>query len=113
MPEQLFVYGTLMDPTVQLAVFGRAIRGRPDTLADFEKSSIRLGGRVYPIIKPESGSSVKGLVISVTPAELAHIDQYEGEAYRRKKVNLISGKKVWVYQASSVDHSASKTAPVG
>jgi len=113
MPEQLFVYGTLMDPIIQFAVLGRTVRGAPDRLADYRKSSIRLGGQVFPTIKPESGSSVKGLVISVTPAELVHIDQYEGEAYRRKKVNLISGKKVWVYQASSVDHSASKTAPVG
>jgi gamma-glutamylcyclotransferase (GGCT)/AIG2-like uncharacterized protein YtfP len=99
MPEQLFVYGTLIDPIVQFAVFGRATEGRPDRLADFEKSDIRLGDRVYPVIKPEPGSSVEGLAITVTPTELGCIDQYEGENYRRTKVTLASGRQAWVYQA--------------
>ena len=99
MTEQLFVYGTLMEPIVQISVFGGTTHGQPDTLADFKKSSIRLGGRLYPIIEPEADSSVEGLVITVTPTELRRIDQYEGEDYRRKKVTLVSGRQVWVYQA--------------
>ena len=99
MTEQLFVYGTLMEPGVQVAVFGRAVEGSPDALADYRKSRIRLGGRVYPIVKPAAGSTVEGLVITVSPTELAKIDHYEGEDYRRQKVTLVSGRRVWVYQA--------------
>lgn len=99
MTEQLFVYGTLMDPIVQFAVFGRATEGRPDKLPGFRKSSLRLGGRVYPIVKPSGGRSVEGQVITVSPAELSRIDHYEGEAYRRTRVTLASGRRAWVYQA--------------
>ncbi len=99
MTEHLFVYGTLMDPIVQFSVFGRVVQGQPDRLTGYKKSSIQLGGGVYPIIKPETGHSVEGLVITVTPAELKLIDRYEGDAYQRKKVTLVSGRQVWVYQA--------------
>ncbi len=98
MTEQLFVYGTLMDPIVQFAVFGRATEGKPDKLPNYRKSRIRLGGRVYPIVKPAAGSSVEGQVITVSPTELNRIDHYEGEAYRRTKVTLVSGRRAWVYQ---------------
>ena len=99
MLEQLFVYGTLIDPVVQFAVFGRATEGRPDKLAGNRMSSIRLGDRDYPIIEPENSSSVEGLVITVSLTELSLIDHYEGEAYRRNKVTLVSGRRAWVYQA--------------
>jgi gamma-glutamylcyclotransferase (GGCT)/AIG2-like uncharacterized protein YtfP len=99
MTEQLFVYGTLKEPRVQFLVFGRVTPGKPDTLAGYRQASIRLGGRVFPIIKPEAGNSVEGMVISVSPAELEQIDRYEGQAYRRQKVTLGSGQKAWVYQA--------------
>jgi gamma-glutamylcyclotransferase (GGCT)/AIG2-like uncharacterized protein YtfP len=99
MTEQLFVYGTLMDPIVQFAVVGRTAEGRPDTLPDFRKSSLKLGGRVYPIVKPAAGSVVEGLVIMVSPTELGRIDHYEGEAYRRTRATLTSGRQAWVYQA--------------
>ena len=99
MTESLFVYGTLMDPVVQNRVFGRVAPGKRDTLPDYRKDRIRLGyGLVYPIIRPEIGSAVEGLVFYVTPGELALIDAYEGIVYRRKKVTLMSGQQAWVYQ---------------
>jgi len=99
MAEELFVYGTLMDPVIQFAVFGRATEGSPDRLAGYRKSSIRLGDRDYSIIEPEAGNSVEGLAITVSSTELSLIDHYEGEAYRRQKVTLVSGRQAWVYQA--------------
>ena len=99
MTEQLFVYGTLKEPSVQFLVFGRVTSGKLDTLTGYRKASIRLGGRVFPIIKPEAGTSVEGMVITVSPTELKKIDRYEGQAYRRQKVTLSSGQEVWVYQA--------------
>ena len=98
MEHHLFVYGTLLETEVQLAILGRMVEGTPDRLAGYKKVSIWLEGQIYPIIKPAAGSAVAGLVIAVTPAELKLIDDYEGEAYRRTRVTLVSGRQVWVYQ---------------
>lgn len=97
--EDLFVYGTLKDPQVQIRVLGRRVRGMADRLPDYKKSTIRLSGRQFPIVKPEEGNSVEGLVIAVTPTELIQIDHYEGRAYQRQKVTLASGRSAWVYRA--------------
>jgi gamma-glutamylcyclotransferase (GGCT)/AIG2-like uncharacterized protein YtfP len=97
MSESLFVYGTLMNPLVQQRVFGRTAVGKADKLVGYKKDLIYLGSGVYPIIKPEAGSSVEGMVIEVTQAELKLIDWYEGKVYQRKKARLASGQPAWVY----------------
>jgi len=97
--ENLFVYGTLKDSQVQKKVLGRSVRGTLDRLPDYKKSTIQLSGRYFPIVKPEAGNSVEGLVIAVTPTELTQIDHYEGQAYQRQKVTLASGRSAWVYWA--------------
>ena len=97
MTEQLFVYGTLIDPVIQQQVFGRVTLGEPDILAGYKKGNICLGGAVYPIIRPEVGTKVEGRLLNLSPAELALTDQYEGEDYRRIKVSLVSGRQAWVY----------------
>jgi gamma-glutamylcyclotransferase (GGCT)/AIG2-like uncharacterized protein YtfP len=99
MSELLFVYGTLMNPLVQQRVFGRTVPGQTDRLVGYKKDLIHLGSGVYPIIRPEVGGVVEGMVIQVTPAELALIDRYEGPAYRRIRVKLVSGREAWVYTA--------------
>jgi gamma-glutamylcyclotransferase (GGCT)/AIG2-like uncharacterized protein YtfP len=99
MTESLFVYGTLMNPLIQKRVFGRTTPGEPDTLVGYKKDSIRLDGGVYPIIKSAAECSVDGRVIEVTLAELRLIDIYEGPAYQRKRVTLVSGREAWVYCA--------------
>jgi gamma-glutamylcyclotransferase (GGCT)/AIG2-like uncharacterized protein YtfP len=97
--ENLFVYGTLKDPQIQKKVLGRRVEGTMDRLPDYKKSTIRLSGRQFPIVKPAAGQSVEGLVIGVTPPELTQIDHYEGQTYQRQKVTLASGRSAWVYQA--------------
>lgn len=99
MTESLFVYGTLMNPLIQQRVFGRTAPGEADRLVGFRKDLIHLGSGVYPIIRPEAGAVVEGMVIEVTPAELKLIDRYEGPAYRRVRVTLGSGREGWVYTA--------------
>jgi gamma-glutamylcyclotransferase (GGCT)/AIG2-like uncharacterized protein YtfP len=101
MEQYLFVYGTLKEPRVQKKVLGRTVPGELNTLADYKKCSIQLGRRIYPAIRSEVGSSVEGLVIAVTPAELKQIDRYETDAYQRKKVTLTSGRQAWVYQEAT------------
>ena len=95
--EQLFVYGTLQDPAVQQRVIGRTTTGKPDTLDGFFKSRIALGDGIFPIVIPRHGASVEGLVLDITPEELARMDIYETSAYRRIWVTLRSGLEVWVY----------------
>ncbi len=98
MIEQLFIYGSLRDRQVQQKVFGRTTSGQPDELTGYKKYQVNLGGIVYPIIKPEAKSTVTGELITLSRAELKMIDHYEGSAYQRKKVTLVSGRQAWVYQ---------------
>jgi len=95
--EKLFVYGTLKDPVVQKTVFGRIVEGIPDSLDGYRKTEIAMSDGVFPIIIRESGSAVDGLILEVTREELALIDRYETDAYRRVRVTLKSGQEAWVY----------------
>jgi len=99
MTEFLFVYGTLMNPLVQQRVFGRTAPGEADKLVGYRKDLIHLGSGVYPIIRPEAGAVVEGMVIQVTRAELKLMDRYEGPAYQRVRVTLVGGREAWVYTA--------------
>ena len=98
--EQLFVFGTLKQPDVQKEVIGRTIEGLSDTLEGYKIATVDIEGETYPNIK-ESPGRVDGLVLEVSPEELGKIDEYETEAYQRKRVVLKSGKETWVYQAPS------------
>lgn len=97
MQEKLFVYGNLMNTKIQQKVIKRVIKGISSTLKGYKKSKIRIEGKSYPIIIPKKNSSVNGLIISVTAKDLKLIDNYETNAYKRKKVVLGNGKEVWVY----------------
>lgn len=98
MKELLFVYGTLRYPKIQKEAFGRSEKGVPNVLKGYEKSKVMIDNEPYPIIKPHKGTSVHGLVLSVTQSELKLLDKYESDIYTRKKVVLTSGKRAWVYQ---------------
>ena len=97
MAERLFTYGSLQIPEVQLKVFGRLAKGRPDILEGFRKFDVDFGTAVYPMIEPDPASHVEGQIIDVTADELALIDRYETDAYQRIRVTLKSGVEVWVY----------------
>lgn len=99
MVERLFVYGTLRDPVVQQAVFGRIIQGTPDGLEGWRKTEMTFPDGTFPIIVADSSSRVDGLILEVTPDELARGDIYETDAYRRIRVRLASGAEAWVYCA--------------
>ena len=70
----LFSYGTLQQEAVQLATFGRLLRGSPDELVGFEEG-----------------------VREVTDAELADADRYEPEGWTRMAAPLASGRQAWVF----------------
>lgn len=97
MDELLFVYGSLRDPKVQMKIIGRLVKGTPDTLLGYDTSTITLNNIIYPILIPEENSIIEGEIFRLSTEELAKVDIYETEAYRRVKVKLKSGTQTWVY----------------
>ena len=107
----LFSYGTLQDPAVQQASFGRLLDGAPDRMLGFIKDMVEItdpevvaesGLTHHPIVRQSAGSQdfVDGMVFHITSQELQAADDYEVDDYKRIRVALASGLKAWVYVAS-------------
>jgi gamma-glutamylcyclotransferase (GGCT)/AIG2-like uncharacterized protein YtfP len=110
---RLFSYGTLQQPDVQRALFGRELAGTPDRLPGYEFSMLRITNfevaslsraAQHPIVHATGHPSdeVAGTVFEVNPAELAAADAYEVDDYTRVLVDLASGLRAWVYAAAPV-----------
>ena len=106
--ERLFSYGTLQQENVQLATFGRLLKGAPDALVGFKQELVAItdpdvlaksGKDVHPIVMQSENSAdrVEGTVFELTAAELAAADAYEVADYERIAVTLASGAGAWVY----------------
>jgi len=107
----LFSYGTLQDPAVQQANFGRLLDGTPDRLPGYVQSLIEItdieviaesGLTHHPIVRPSGDPTdvIDGMVFRITDDELAAADVYEAEDYQRVRVRLTSGLEAWVYIAA-------------
>ncbi|WP_338050188.1 gamma-glutamylcyclotransferase family protein [Pseudomonas typographi] len=107
-PVLLFSYGTLQDPAVQWANFGRALTGQADEMPGYAQSWVEItdpqvlatsGNARHPIVAPSTDpdARVAGTVFQITEQELAAADAYEVSDYRRVSVNLASGVAAWVY----------------
>ena len=96
----LFAYGTLRDPAVRRAVFGREPQSEADALAGYRLSTVSIGGETYRTLLPsaQAEASVEGLALRLRASELAAADSYEGETdYARIGVRLESGRDAFVY----------------
>ena len=104
----LFSYGTLQQEAVQMATFGRLLRGQADELVGFEQGLLKIedaefvarSGMAYHAIAKVNGrgdSRVRGTAFEVSESELAKADQYEPAGYKRVTAKLASGKQAWVY----------------
>ena len=104
----LFSYGTLQDRKVQVASFGRELRGQPDAMPGYRQTILEItdpevlatsGRKYHPIVEPspDSRDEVQGTVFEITAQELAAADQYEVSDYKRVSVQLKSGLQAWVY----------------
>jgi gamma-glutamylcyclotransferase (GGCT)/AIG2-like uncharacterized protein YtfP len=95
----IFAYGTLQDEKVQIATFGRLLRGHRDELVGFELSAA--SGKTHHANVTFNGREdqrVSGMVFEITDAELAVADGYEQvAAYTRITARLASGEQAWVY----------------
>jgi len=105
---RLFSYGTLQQPEVQRATFGRLLDGRPDAVVGFRLETLTIadphviatsGSAEHPLLVPADapGAEIAGTVFEITPAELAAADEYEVDDYTRVEVPLASGGSAWVY----------------
>ena len=109
----LFSYGTLQQPEVQLANYGRLLDGRLDALGGYrlkpleisDPHVIKVSGNAVHTIACPSGSPkdrIEGMVFEINQEELEATDAYEIDAYGRVEVTLESGRKAWAYIATSV-----------
>lgn len=110
-PVLLFSYGTLQDPAVQMANFGRLLEGTADQLVGFERSLVEItdpevvaesGLTHHPIVRAsdDPADRIDGTVFRITEDELHAADAYEVDDYRRVSVRLASGLEAWVYIAA-------------
>jgi hypothetical protein len=108
MVEHFFSYGTLQDPKVQRATFGRALTMTADALAGYRTELVEIhdadvvrtsGLAHHPALVPTArvADVVAGSLLVLTPAELAAADTYEVDDYVRTLVTLASGATAWAY----------------
>ena len=108
---QLFSYGTLQDEAVQLATFGRKLKGVADNLTGYRQTKIPItdqpvitGDDYYFNVEPTGlgTDTVVGTRFEVTEQELEQADVYEATAnYKRITVILRSGATAWVYVSAT------------
>ena len=104
----LFSYGTLQEPRVQRALFGRALAGTPDALTGFVRGQVPvaegdalnadLAHYENAVVTGRPGDRIDGTALQVSDDDLARADDYESPAdYVRVAVTLGSGARAWVY----------------
>jgi hypothetical protein len=104
----LFSYGTLRDPAVQKANFGRELAGRDDRILGFRLEQVEItdprvlavsGQTHHPILRVtgDAADGVDGSALEVTEDDLIRADEYEVDDYHRVEASLASGETAWVY----------------
>ena len=104
----LFSYGTLRQPEVQQAVFGRELSAFADALPGFTLAWVEItdasvvamsGSDRHPILKrsADPGDHVEGSALAIAAGDVAAADAYEVSDYRRIAVELASGRRAWAY----------------
>ncbi|UWP79861.1 gamma-glutamylcyclotransferase family protein [Dactylosporangium fulvum] len=104
----LFSYGTLRNPAVQVANFGRRLTGRDDALPGYAVRMLEItdpdvlavsGETHHPIVVAtgDDADRVPGTVFEITDDELVAADEYEVDDYHRVLLPMASGERAWVY----------------
>lgn len=101
--EQFFSYGTLRSKEIQMRVFNRRLTGAPDQLLGYKLKDLKIeeefGIEDYHVaIASENPSDkIDGILFNISNADLAKIDLFESNAYKRIQVTLKSGTVAWIY----------------
>lgn len=91
----IFTYGTLMLPEVMVAVTRQRFEYALAELDGYARYCIE--GAPYPGLVPETDAATDGVVyFDVDPATVARLDAFEGDAYRRVRVEVctVEGARV-------------------
>lgn len=97
MSVKVFVYGTLMTPSVRYGLLGRQVEGTSAILQGFKKVGLN--------IIEASDEQVAGQIIEVTTEELERLDRYESVStglYKQITVN-VNGEDCVAYQKVNSD----------
>jgi hypothetical protein len=104
----LFSFGTLRDPGVQGALFGRTVAGADDAILGYRVGRVRIvdpeaiaasGTDVHPalLVTGDPADVVEGSLLDLTEVELAAVDRYESVSFRAIDVVTRSGTKAVAY----------------
>lgn len=94
-PLPLFLYGTLRDPDILAAVLGRLVA--PADLAAATASgcvAVYYPGRLYPALVRRAATAAPGLLMRATADDLAALDAFEGDEYRRGALEVATASDV-------------------
>ena len=87
--NHLFAYGTLMCEEIMTEVCGLKPTSVKAQIRDYARRAVR--GEHYPAIRPFAGAHVEGIIYVDLPIEAwKRLDNFEGEMYERKRVEVIS-----------------------
>jgi len=99
----LFVYGTLRDPDLIVAVLGRPMwpgSAHPARAPGFK--AVFYPGRIYPALIRSPGSGAEGLLITgLSPFERDLLDAYEGAEYRRGPIATMLADEPELHEADA------------
>lgn len=85
--HRLFVYGTLQLPERVRSITGRALSGIPAQLDGYRCGLVARAD--FPGMVPDAAQHIHGqLLQGLSQVDLLRLDQYEGELYRRIRVNV-------------------------
>jgi gamma-glutamyl AIG2-like cyclotransferase len=113
MAEPLFVYGTLRDPDILVAVLARPLNAAA-ALAGVAPGfrAVAYLGRAYPALLRAPGGSAPGLVLTdLSPFERDLLDLYEGNEYRRMLIPVMIAEELHEAFAYLPAIAVSPTAP--
>jgi gamma-glutamylcyclotransferase (GGCT)/AIG2-like uncharacterized protein YtfP len=88
----IFAYGTLMIPSVMVAVTGRHFRSQKAILRDYARFTVK--GESYPGIIPLTDAITEGIIyFNVNEFSLAQLDTFEGDLYERTRIRVETEKR--------------------
>ena len=86
MPINIFTYGSLMFPAVWQRVVSAQYQSLPATVQDFRRFAVL--NDTYPGLIASPGGSVEGVIYhNVAPDDVARLDHFEGDDYRRIEID--------------------------
>jgi gamma-glutamylcyclotransferase (GGCT)/AIG2-like uncharacterized protein YtfP len=97
---KLFCYGTVQIPEVIEVITGKVHSGVKAKLPGYAMYKVR--NKVYPgIIRSSNSETVGILYTDIDEEELEELDLFEGDLFKRKRLNIIQQDsnecKAWVY----------------